>query len=108
MMRKTIFYYVLVMFLSIPAIAGECTTKWTPTFVHAYYGTDKAVYYVQSGDLILMKSPEHAQQTCTTKGVKRTINGKSCRQRNWGDFSCGCSINNRNYACKRLKDYLKY
>lgn len=109
-MKKLISVLGVFCALSVTAtvFAGECTSNnWQPTFVR-HNVVAPTVYYYTGSTFIPMTSPAQAQQTCQAQGVRRTINGQNCFQRNWGDFGCGCNITPpRNSTCAAFQNFLR-
>jgi len=109
-MKKLFFVLgVLVFAFSIQtAWAGECTNnRWQPTFVR--HNKVPNVYYVTPNmGFIPMANPQQAQDTCRRSGVRMSIRGQTCAQRNWGDFTCGCNIYPaRNSTCRAFHNFLR-
>lgn len=100
---------VLFSLLSITsALAGECqSNQFQPTFVR-HNSIAPWVWYVEpGGGFTLMLNPDEAQITCRARGVRQTITRQNCRQRNWGDFGCGCNITpSPNVTCARFQAFV--
>lgn len=109
-MKKLILFLSVMCMLSFAETvpAGECTDNgWQPTFVR-HNSVAPTVYYYTGTTFIPMSSPAEAQQTCTSRGVRNTINGQTCAERNWGDFGCGCNIEpSRNSTCAAFQNFLR-
>jgi hypothetical protein len=98
---------VLVVLAAGVAHAGECNNNnFRPTFVR--HAAHPNIHYVDpNGGFIAMITPEQAQATCQSRGVRQLIHGRDCFGRNWGDFACGCNITpNPNSTCQRYQSYL--
>lgn len=101
--------WVGLMLVAGAAGAGECTSNsWRPTFVR-HDLVAPTVYYAESGGgFTPMATPDEAQQTCLARGVRNSIDYQDCRQRNWGDFGCGCNIYpNQNGTCQLFQSFLR-
>jgi hypothetical protein len=110
-MKRLFFVYGVLVFAfwTQMAWAGECTNNsWQPTFVR-HDRVAPTVYYVTAGGgFIPMANPQQAQETCRNSGVRMTIGGNTCAQRNWGDFGCGCNIfPARNSTCADFHNFLR-
>ena len=100
---------LMVAFAPAGAEAAECrSNRWQPTFVR-HNSVSPTIYYVEpGGGFTRMLSPAHAQATCRSRGVRNTIGGRTCRQRSWGGFACGCNISpSPNATCARFQRWLR-
>ncbi len=102
---------VILSLLLLPAYAqaDECRgNRWQPTFVR-HDSVAPTLYYVEpGGGFTPMRTPQEAQETCQARGVRNTIDGQNCWQRQWGDFGCGCNITpSPNSTCARFQDFLR-
>ena len=103
-MRALLLASVFTLAVIVSAFADECRdNSFQPTFVR--HDSNPRSHYVEvSGAFTPMVSPDAAQATCRARGVRQLINGQDCRQRFWGDFSCGCNITpSSSTTCTRFR-----
>lgn len=108
-MRKLALIAITLFVAAPAALADECRTNvFQPTFVRHNSVAPRVWYVEPNGSFTLMASPDQAQATCRARGVRQLIGGRSCLQRNWGDFGCGCNIApSPNATCARFQNYLR-
>ena len=99
---------VCIAAFTSPLIADECrSNNWQPTFVR-HNSVSPTIFYFTGSTFIPMASPNEAQQTCLTRGVRMPINGQTCAQRDWGGFGCGCNITpSPNRTCAAFQNFLR-
>jgi len=112
-MRRYLLLTVCIIFLfpfpvTKTLFADECRqNSWQPTFVR-HDSVSPTMFYFTGSTFIPVSSPQEAQQICLSRGVRMTINGQTCAQRDWGGFGCGCNITpSPNRTCAAFQSFLR-
>jgi hypothetical protein len=101
---------VLLLLLATFAQADECRSNhWQPTFVRHDSVVPPIYYYVEpAGGFTPVRSEQEALEACRARGVRNTIDGQNCLQREWRGFGCGCNITPApNSTCARFQNFLR-
>ena len=101
---------VLLLFFSIssPLFSAECRDdRWQPTFVR-HMSVAPTVFYFTGYTFIPMADHAEAQRTCLRLGVRMPVKRRTCQERQWENFSCGCNMDPApNRTCAAFLVFLK-
>lgn len=99
---------LLIFFISSPLFSAECRDdRWQPTFVR-HMSVAPTVFYFTGYTFIPMADHAEAQRTCLRLGVRMPVKRRTCQERQWENFSCGCNMDPApNSTCAAFLVFLK-